>query len=209
MGNSYLGVGMRKDFETVGREFDNFLKKITPCYSVITTTQKEMNKLICEDVSWCFAKFVFYSNPPIPKAHLTNRVLLIGTNIELEDFGKYMTRVGFVDSAQKQTKNIWIKNVNHTILSAVQRIFDQLKSLKVKELYFDSCSGIGSFWEMFFALDKPLDNIKMISIPCAIVTTGSMRRHGTYGGEIIDTERRLKEIAAMWQIPCYFLPSID
>jgi hypothetical protein len=66
-------------------------------------------------------------------------------------------------------------------------------------------SRLATFWEGFYNCENFLGKSQKPSLPALIITTGSMRNYGDAGGETLDVEERLREIANFYKIPIVLL----
>lgn len=65
------------------------------------------------------------------------------------------------------------------------------------------CCNAGVFWESFFDEEAFFD--RPVSIPRLILATGQMRNYGYLGGETLQVQNRLEEIAEKFGVPLVML----
>jgi len=219
----YFEIRTRKESETIEKEFDGLRTKLTLSDPDCAAMRKKMdevgnkNKPLDLTNLWYWLKeegdiahdprVWFYGDPPISHARLSNRILFTGTSSQLRHLCKSMIEAGY----KRVSNKVQIGNGpgSDVMLSMFQAILAHINIPDVENFHSEFCSHVGDFWSQFFDQDKFMDNIDQVSIPCIIVGTGSMRNYNYIGGETLCVRNRLIEIANMWQIPCYFLPSID
>lgn len=137
----------------------------------------------------------FYNNPPVENPGDSNRILITGTNAEVQSLDIYVKkRTGRSDDVPKILRD-YDRDVK-----IPQDLLERIRSSKIKY-----CSQVGSFWQSFFGEKDFLD--KPISIPRQIVATGFMRNYNMQGGETIDVRDRLEEVAKVYGSEIEFIPS--
>ncbi len=128
----------------------------------------------------------FYSTPPIKSALQSNRILVTGTNCDIDRLSRKPSRL--------------LKKV----------IKDKVEREKIikNNPEFTYCSEVRRFWSSFFGEDNFLDGNE-ITTPYTIISTGKMRNYlmicGAPRGENLDVSDRLKEIAKNSGIYLYFI----
>lgn len=128
----------------------------------------------------------FYSTPPVKDFYKEDRILVSGTNAEVNE-------LSHIIEALKQGKRL-----NPPRRKISQQIAQELEKNKV-----NYCSKVGHFWQYFFDEDNFLD--KKVSSPKKIIATGYMRNYSFGAGETIDVRSRLSEIAQQFETNIEFI----
>jgi hypothetical protein len=65
-----------------------------------------------------------------------------------------------------------------------------------------------NFWQRFFGSDDYMNSQAALTLPKRIVTTGHMRNSDAFDTYTVNASNRLNEIAAKWNIPIEYIPSL-
>lgn len=138
----------------------------------------------------------FYYNPPIRNPRPSNRILILGTNVEIRTLTELIENPSKLEVANlhgyDDESRLYLRNV--------------IEQIKVSEINY--CRRLESFWENFFNEENFLD--KSVTIPRRMTATGFMRNYNVYGfGRYCKVRERLQEIAQNYNIPIDFIKPIS
>ena len=161
--------------------------------------EKEKN-LLSSRVDENYINFL-YSDPDLDYAHPSDKVLIVGTKIELNVLQKLRNEEIDMDVIY----NLNDLNINITELEESLRI---LKNSKENKTIYTS--GVWHFWNAFFRDNIYSDLYGERSIPKIFITTGYLRGYGINGAyrRTIHAPKRLEQIARDREIEFHLIGSL-
>ncbi len=169
-------------------------------YSILKKeVEKEKNKLsnyVDED---CIN--ILYSDPYLANVLSSDKILVVGTNIELNVLEKLKNgEINFDLISSLDDPEIK--------MNELEKSLEKLKISKEKDIIYNS--KVKDFWDAFFFDNKCSNSYEKRAIPKIFITTGYLRGYGINGmNQTFSAPKRLEQIARDYRIEFHLTGSLQ